>query len=175
MLGVVGVNIGTRFLASKEAPIDDDWQQAIIKAHSEDAVKAEVINDISHSMWSGRSSQRSPGFVNETPHDFTYAQNLSDSSDGLSRPNQRLSRSSLSDSFANFNPKAFAAAARLVPFAASFARHGSTTPSSISSLSSDISMIGPLKDLSRKKPGGRGLRKIPRHAERGDARGTQAD
>ena len=46
MLGAVGVNIGTRFLASKEAPIDDDWKQAIIEAHSEDAMKAEVINDI---------------------------------------------------------------------------------------------------------------------------------
>jgi enoyl-[acyl-carrier protein] reductase II len=46
MLGAVGVNIGTRFLASKEAPIDDDWKQAIVEAHSEDAVKAEVINDI---------------------------------------------------------------------------------------------------------------------------------
>ena len=46
MLGAVGVNMGTRFLASKEAPIDDDWKQAIIDAHSEDAVKAEVLNDI---------------------------------------------------------------------------------------------------------------------------------
>jgi nitronate monooxygenase/enoyl-[acyl-carrier protein] reductase II len=46
MLGAVGVNMGTRFLASKEAPIDDDWKQAIIEAHSEDAVKAEVLNDI---------------------------------------------------------------------------------------------------------------------------------
>ena len=46
MLGAVGVNIGTRFLASKEAPIDEDWKQAIIEAHSEDAVRAEVINDI---------------------------------------------------------------------------------------------------------------------------------
>jgi hypothetical protein len=33
-------------LASKEASIDDDWKQAIIEAHSEDGVKAEVINDI---------------------------------------------------------------------------------------------------------------------------------
>jgi enoyl-[acyl-carrier protein] reductase II len=46
MLGAVGVNIGTRFLASQEAPIDDDWKQAIIEAHSEDAVKVEVLNDI---------------------------------------------------------------------------------------------------------------------------------
>ena len=42
MLGAVGVNMGTRFLASKEAPIDDEWKQA----HSEDAVKVEVLNDI---------------------------------------------------------------------------------------------------------------------------------
>jgi nitronate monooxygenase/enoyl-[acyl-carrier protein] reductase II len=46
MLGAVGVNMGTRFLASQESPIDDDWKQAIIEAHSEDAVKAEVLNDI---------------------------------------------------------------------------------------------------------------------------------
>src|SRR5277367_1745080 len=46
MLGAVGVNMGTRFLASKEAPIDDAWKQAIIEAHSEDAVKVEVLNDI---------------------------------------------------------------------------------------------------------------------------------
>lgn len=46
MLGAVGVNMGTRFLASEESPIDDDWKQAIIEARSEDAVKAEVINDI---------------------------------------------------------------------------------------------------------------------------------
>src|SRR3954470_2422351 len=29
MLGAVGVNMGTRFLASKEAPIDDIWKHAI--------------------------------------------------------------------------------------------------------------------------------------------------
>ena len=38
MLGAVGVNMGTRFLASK-SPIDDDWKQAILEARSEDAVK----------------------------------------------------------------------------------------------------------------------------------------
>ena len=46
MLGAVGVNIGTRFLASQEAPIDDDWKQAIVESDSEDAVKADVLNDI---------------------------------------------------------------------------------------------------------------------------------
>jgi nitronate monooxygenase/enoyl-[acyl-carrier protein] reductase II len=47
MLGAAGINIGTRFLTSKEAPIDDGWKQAILAAASEDAVKAEVFNDIS--------------------------------------------------------------------------------------------------------------------------------
>jgi nitronate monooxygenase/enoyl-[acyl-carrier protein] reductase II len=46
MLGAVGVNMGTRFLASKEAPIEDAWKSAITAAKSEDAVKAEVLNDI---------------------------------------------------------------------------------------------------------------------------------
>lgn len=46
MLGAVGVNIGTRFLASKEAPIDDGWRNAILRASSEDTVKADVINDL---------------------------------------------------------------------------------------------------------------------------------
>jgi nitronate monooxygenase/enoyl-[acyl-carrier protein] reductase II len=44
MLGAVGVNIGTRFVASAEAPIDDGWRQAIVTARSEDAIKADVLN-----------------------------------------------------------------------------------------------------------------------------------
>jgi len=46
MLGAVGVNLGTRFLASQEAPIGDAWKQAIAAAQSEDAVKVDVLNDI---------------------------------------------------------------------------------------------------------------------------------
>src|SRR5436190_4821453 len=46
MLGAVGVNMGTRFLASKEAPIDDAWKQALLAAQSEDAVKVDALNDI---------------------------------------------------------------------------------------------------------------------------------
>src|SRR5258707_6764919 len=46
MLGAVGVNMGTRFLASKEAPIEDAWKVAIASAQSEDAVKVDVLNDI---------------------------------------------------------------------------------------------------------------------------------
>jgi len=47
MLGAVGVNLGTRFLAAIESPIPHEWRQAIIAANSEDTMKAEVLNDIS--------------------------------------------------------------------------------------------------------------------------------
>jgi nitronate monooxygenase/enoyl-[acyl-carrier protein] reductase II len=47
MLGAAGINIGTRFLASAEAPIADEWKQIILGAASEDAVKVDVFNDIS--------------------------------------------------------------------------------------------------------------------------------
>jgi len=47
MLGAVGVNLGTRFIASKEAPGSEEWKQAILHANSEDSIKVEVLNDIS--------------------------------------------------------------------------------------------------------------------------------
>ena len=37
ILGAVGVNLGTRFLASEEAPIENEWKQAIAAARSEDS------------------------------------------------------------------------------------------------------------------------------------------
>jgi nitronate monooxygenase/enoyl-[acyl-carrier protein] reductase II len=46
MLGAAGVNIGTRFLATQESPIADGYKERILAAASEDAVKAEVWNDI---------------------------------------------------------------------------------------------------------------------------------
>jgi len=46
MLGAVGVNLGTRFLASKESPIEDGYQQAVLNARSEDTVKADALNAI---------------------------------------------------------------------------------------------------------------------------------
>jgi nitronate monooxygenase/enoyl-[acyl-carrier protein] reductase II len=46
MLGAVGVNLGTRFIATSEAPVSKEWKQAILNANSEDAVKADVLNDI---------------------------------------------------------------------------------------------------------------------------------
>ncbi|MGP0089719.1 MAG: NAD(P)H-dependent flavin oxidoreductase [Xanthobacteraceae bacterium] len=46
MLGAMGVNLGTRFVASTEAPAPTEWKQAITAAESEDAIKADVLNDI---------------------------------------------------------------------------------------------------------------------------------
>ena len=47
MLGAVGVNLGTRFITSTEAPAPEEGKQAITAAKSEDAIKVDVINDIS--------------------------------------------------------------------------------------------------------------------------------
>ena len=47
VLGAVGINVGTRFLASEEAQISHVWKQMIVDAAAEDAVKVEVLNDIS--------------------------------------------------------------------------------------------------------------------------------
>lgn len=46
MLGAVGANIGTRFLASEEASVSPAWKQAIVEAGADDAVKAEVWDAI---------------------------------------------------------------------------------------------------------------------------------
>jgi nitronate monooxygenase/enoyl-[acyl-carrier protein] reductase II len=47
MLGAAGVNLGTRFVAAREAPVSEEWKQAITKAKSEDSIKVDVLNDIS--------------------------------------------------------------------------------------------------------------------------------
>lgn len=46
VLGAVGANIGTRFLASAEAPIEAGWRDAILAAKSEDAIKADALNAV---------------------------------------------------------------------------------------------------------------------------------
>jgi enoyl-[acyl-carrier protein] reductase II len=46
VLGAQGVNIGTRFLASAEATVDDEWKRRITAAESEDAVKVEFANHV---------------------------------------------------------------------------------------------------------------------------------
>jgi enoyl-[acyl-carrier protein] reductase II len=46
VLGAAGVNVGTRFLASREATISDGYKQAIVAASSEDAVKFDALNDL---------------------------------------------------------------------------------------------------------------------------------
>ncbi|MFF9489330.1 NAD(P)H-dependent flavin oxidoreductase [Streptomyces sp. NPDC014676] len=45
-LGAQGVNIGTRFLASAECGVSDDWKAAILSAASQDAVKVAFVEHI---------------------------------------------------------------------------------------------------------------------------------
>ena len=45
-LGAEGIDMGTRFIATKEAPAAESWKQAITRAKSEDTIKADVLNDI---------------------------------------------------------------------------------------------------------------------------------
>jgi enoyl-[acyl-carrier protein] reductase II len=46
VLGAAGVNVGTRFLASREATISDAYKLAILAASSENAVKFDALNHL---------------------------------------------------------------------------------------------------------------------------------
>jgi nitronate monooxygenase/enoyl-[acyl-carrier protein] reductase II len=46
VLGADGVNLGTRFLASEEAVVAEEWKKAILAAQSQDAVKVHVWDRI---------------------------------------------------------------------------------------------------------------------------------
>lgn len=46
VLGAEGINVGTRFLASEEAPIGAAWKRSIVDASAEDAIRVEVLNDL---------------------------------------------------------------------------------------------------------------------------------
>jgi len=46
MLGAAGVNLGTRFLASLEAPIDEGWKRAIVDATSDRWTQLDFWNDL---------------------------------------------------------------------------------------------------------------------------------
>ncbi len=45
-LGADGVNVGTRFLASSEARIAEEWKQAVLAASAEDAVKVDFAEHL---------------------------------------------------------------------------------------------------------------------------------
>lgn len=46
VLGAAGVNLGTRFLASQESPIEDDWKRAILDSPSEAWMQLDFFNEI---------------------------------------------------------------------------------------------------------------------------------
>jgi enoyl-[acyl-carrier protein] reductase II len=45
-LGAAGVNVGTRFLASVEAEVDQEWKQAILSARSQETTRASFVNQL---------------------------------------------------------------------------------------------------------------------------------
>lgn len=55
MLGASGVSLGTRFLATVEAAVDEEWKQAILEARSEDVVKIDfaeyVVPPLTEGGW----------------------------------------------------------------------------------------------------------------------------
>ena len=46
MLGAAGVSLGTRFLATLEAAVSDEWKQAIVDCRSEDVVKIDFAEHV---------------------------------------------------------------------------------------------------------------------------------
>ncbi len=46
LLGAAGVNLGTRFLASREAPVSEAWKRAIVASSSEAWIQLEAYNDV---------------------------------------------------------------------------------------------------------------------------------
>jgi nitronate monooxygenase/enoyl-[acyl-carrier protein] reductase II len=58
-LGAAGANIGTRFLASEEASVDDSWKRRIVEADSEQVVRFET--------WSAIMPPRPPGAYDVVP------------------------------------------------------------------------------------------------------------
>ena len=59
VLGAAGANVGTRFLASEEAPADDGWKQGILESESEDTVRFE--------SWSAIMGPAGPGGYDVVP------------------------------------------------------------------------------------------------------------
>jgi nitronate monooxygenase len=57
MLGAEGVFIGTRFLATEEAPIARAWKQAIVGAQTSDAWQSDVPDLIWGTDWPGATGR----------------------------------------------------------------------------------------------------------------------
>jgi nitronate monooxygenase len=46
MLGATGISLGSRLLASLEAPVGQAWKQMLVDVKAEDTVKVEILSDI---------------------------------------------------------------------------------------------------------------------------------
>ena len=52
-LGAEGALIGTRFLATRESPVPDEWKQAMLNATPEDAWASDIPDLVGDTHWSG--------------------------------------------------------------------------------------------------------------------------
>ncbi len=60
LLGAQGINTGTRFLASVETAVSQEWKKRIVSARSENAIKAEFINYVFSSQSRETYEETSP-------------------------------------------------------------------------------------------------------------------
>jgi nitronate monooxygenase/enoyl-[acyl-carrier protein] reductase II len=57
MLGAEGVLIGTRFLATREAPVPESWKQTLLRAAPEDAWQIDVPDLVVETHWAGATAR----------------------------------------------------------------------------------------------------------------------
>jgi NAD(P)H-dependent flavin oxidoreductase YrpB (nitropropane dioxygenase family) len=53
MLGAAGVLVGTRFLATTEAPVPEGWKRALLAANPEDAWQTDLPDIVEETVWPG--------------------------------------------------------------------------------------------------------------------------
>jgi nitronate monooxygenase/enoyl-[acyl-carrier protein] reductase II len=88
-LGAVGVNVGTRFLASEEARLGPQAKQMILSADSEDVIKADVLNDIGSSSLAGIGYGTTGRYVS-TPFLAHWQANRSEAKERASELRQQI-------------------------------------------------------------------------------------
>lgn len=79
-LGAEGVLLGTRFMATPEAPIHANFKQAIIKSDGHDTVLTEIPDLASQRVWPGAMSraQRNPFIERWSGREWALRQNASE-------------------------------------------------------------------------------------------------
>jgi len=79
-LGAEGVLLGTRFMATPEAPIHANFKQAIVKSDGHDTVLTEIPDLVSQRVWPGAMSraQRNRFIERWSGHEWAIRQNVTE-------------------------------------------------------------------------------------------------